>query len=150
MSETSKERVKDAAKKRRDYLQTILRLQLSAGVALSFAVVSALLSAYSLFLVFLLWSRGNPVGISYAFCLAIFLFIALGGWTVRQRNASHAKALPYVPPVREQLAALPAEAILVRGSDEPPTAPEEMLRAAHPGAAAPEQELLRSETRAAE
>ena len=37
--------------------------------------------------------------------------------------------IPYVPPVAEQIAALPAEDILVRGSDRPAATPEELLRA---------------------
>src|SRR5205085_193904 len=41
-----------------------------------------------------------------------------------------AKAIPYVPPVADHLEALPAEEILVRGSDQPVTAPEQLLSAA--------------------
>ena len=41
--------------------------------------------------------------------------------------------LAYVPPVAEQIAALPAEEILLRGSDQPAATPDELLRAAHEG-----------------
>ena len=53
------------------------------------------------------------------------------------------QSLPYVPPVHEQLTSLPAE-VLLRSSDEPGATPEELLRAARPGAADPAEELLRA------
>ena len=50
----------------------------------------------------------------------------------------------YAAPVHEQIAALPAEEILVRSSKQPTAAPEELLRAAHAGEVDSAQELLRA------
>jgi hypothetical protein len=53
--------------------------------------------------------------------------------------------LPYVPTVTEQIAALSADEILLRGSDEPAIGPEELLRAARAGTAEQAEELLRAD-----
>lgn len=54
-----------------------------------------------------------------------------------------AVTIAYAPPVAEQIAALPAEAILVRGSAQPVAALDGLLRAAAlPSETAPD-ELLR-------
>lgn len=49
----------------------------------------------------------------------------------------------YVPPVEEQLANLPLEDVLLRGSDQPVATPAELLRAARPGMKTEVEELLR-------
>jgi hypothetical protein len=56
-----------------------------------------------------------------------------------------ASAVLYVPPVAEQLAALPAEEILVRGSDQPAASPDELVRASASTEETPTSELLRAE-----
>lgn len=53
------------------------------------------------------------------------------------------RALAYVPPVAEQVSALPAKKILVRGSGALAALPNELLRANQPGPRAPE-DLLRA------
>ena len=65
-------------------------------------------------------------------------------------NGRTNQEIPYVPPVAEQTAALPAEDILLRGSDRPAANPAELLRAAHAGMAGPAGELLRSTDEAVE
>jgi len=55
------------------------------------------------------------------------------------------RALPYVPPVAEQVAKLPADAVLVRGSDRPSATPEELLRVASESNSRAGEELLRAE-----
>ena len=57
----------------------------------------------------------------------------------------HAKAIPYVASVRKQLANLPAEGILLRGSEQPVAATHELLRAAHEGEKMRPVDLLRAE-----
>jgi hypothetical protein len=47
----------------------------------------------------------------------------------------------------EQIAALPAEEILLRGSDEPVSAPEELLRAGWAATVEPAEALLRAESK---
>jgi hypothetical protein len=56
-----------------------------------------------------------------------------------------AKDLPYVPPVAEQLAALPANEILLRRSERPIVQRDEFLRAAQAGSTTVTKELLRAE-----
>lgn len=53
----------------------------------------------------------------------------------------------YVPPVREQIAVLPADEVLLRGSDHPAAAPEELLRAAQQVTETASEELLRAGSR---
>jgi hypothetical protein len=60
-------------------------------------------------------------------------------------SLKEARSLPYVPPVAEQISALPAEKILVRCSNEPTATPEELLRAAQARAEQPAEELLRAD-----
>lgn len=56
-----------------------------------------------------------------------------------------ATAIPYVPSVEEQLPNLPAEEVLLRGSQVAPVAPEELLRPAG-GQETAKDELLRATT----
>jgi hypothetical protein len=57
-----------------------------------------------------------------------------------------ADSIPYAPLVSEQIAALPAEEVLLRGSDQLAATPEELLRAASAGKMkTPSEELLRAE-----
>jgi len=53
------------------------------------------------------------------------------------------RSISYVPPAREQIAALPANEILVRGCDQPSARPEELLRAARNGMDGRADELMR-------
>ena len=55
----------------------------------------------------------------------------------------------HVPLVAEQLAALPAEEILLRGSYQPVAAPDELLRVAHDRAETEAEELVRAHGHAA-
>jgi hypothetical protein len=55
--------------------------------------------------------------------------------------------IAFVPPVHEQIAVLPAEVILLRGSEQPAPTPEELLRAARVGSETAKEELLRAENR---
>ena len=54
-----------------------------------------------------------------------------------------AASISYVPPVREQIAALSAEEVLVRASDPPTATPMELPRAAHEATQTAAEELLR-------
>lgn len=80
--------------------------------------------------------------------LAYFLMLDfLGGSTwlfarLWRSSATAANTLDYVPPVREQIAVLPADEVLLRGSDEPSATPEELLRAAHGGTVEAGEDLL--------
>lgn len=67
----------------------------------------------------------------------------LGGTMVAKAN-NRVVDTPVVSPVREQIAALPAEEILVRGANEPVAEPGELLRAARAGEGTQVAELLRA------
>ena len=82
------------------------------------------------------------------YLLALCFGLGISGMTLffallSRSSIREARTLPSLPP--EQIAALPADQILVRGSEEPATIPEELLRAATKGTAIPSQELLRAD-----
>ena len=86
----------------------------------------------------------------YPFLVPVaFGSFALGTGLLCRLSFKKTKALPYVPPVAEQLAALRAEEVLVRSSDEPAASADELLRAAREAAATDTDELLRAESRTA-
>src|SRR4051812_26784534 len=128
-NQTHKEPVKDLAKKRREYLlkrgETGTKGCGGLVLALSFG---------SLFLWILLSQFEAITSKSpwlYPACLIgipISYYLMSVGIRLRRRAADQAQAVTYVPSVRKQLAALPAEEILVRGSDQPAATPEELLR----------------------
>ena len=68
--------------------------------------------------------------------LSLVLYSVLMFFEIRLFAQAHrkAQAITYVPPIREQIATLPADAVLLRGSDEPVTPPYELLRSAGEGA----------------
>jgi len=74
--------------------------------------------------------------------LVIFALL-LAATRAGKRISEKRKSIPYVPPVAEQIAALPAENILLRGSNQPATAVGELLRAAKAGSDTEAEELPR-------
>ena len=70
--------------------------------------------------------------------------MAVAGGIVWRKSLEKWRSLPYVPPVREQIAALPSVEILLRASDEPIAASNELLRAANEGSTIASEELLRA------
>jgi hypothetical protein len=66
-------------------------------------------------------------------------------WTYRFMRQSRREevALLFVPPVREQIEALPLETLLLRGSYQPAITSNDLLRAAHNGPKTASEELLR-------
>src|SRR5207302_1455516 len=82
-----------------------------------------------------------PVGLGLALeMLLISVSTAVFGiWMLRTAS----KPLPYVPPIREQIPSLPADEILLRGSQVSPALPEELLRPAG-RQETPAQEMLRA------
>lgn len=110
-----------------------------------------ILSLFLLCLAIGLWSRlhdrdwlyGLPplfVGNILGLCSGAMMLIAWNiGRSVWRLERSHR-----LPPVAEQIAALPAETVLVRGSEQPPAQSSELLRAAQGWAETGAVELLRS------
>jgi hypothetical protein len=71
-----------------------------------------------------------------------FLCISVMLYRLSCSQSQRAASISYVPPVHEQIANLPADEVLVRGSGEP-AAPGELLRAAHDVVETQAEELLR-------
>ena len=142
----------DAAKKRREYLwrkglanSTILSVCLIGGVTVLGALLAIIIT------VTLLTSMGSPVrGLGLGAAIGVPALLMLKAIDTYRNQVRKARMIPYVPPVREQLAALPADKILVRGSDQPAAAPGELLRAARTGAETEAGELLRPNQRQTE
>ena len=142
----------DSAKKRREYLRkkaaALILLFISAMFGVLLLVVTAVVVSMARHglggsgLWIYIWAGFACLSLTV---LGVFLFY---GSVTMSRQAS---SLLYIPPVAEQIAALPAEAILVRGSDQPSAAPGELLRAARAGEMVDEAgELLRADQGAKE
>ena len=131
-----------AAKKRREYLRK--RAQLMFGCAVGGGVG---LFTLSLCAALFILSSGT-VYPTECFRLAwVFGFVAIACRFLWSHCAGKARSLVYVPPAAEQIAALPAAEILVRGSHQPAATPSELLRAARQGAETTDAgELLRAES----
>jgi hypothetical protein len=150
--------VQDLAKKRRDYLSKKSG-GLSFAYLLGFCAAAAGLITPLAFLGAMLYDNcmegedgvPAPTGIDkltdeYPMLVpAAFGVFALGGGLLSSFTFKKTKSLPYVPPVDEQIAALRAEEILLRASDEPSATPDELLRAASSAIAEPAEELLRAD-----
>jgi len=147
--------VRDREKKRRQYLRRLGEAYISAAIAgalfvptllITIASVIATISCAVLFVFHLCMRDGSadywlsflmPFGGS-AFVVGLFTCALWSALKYAKREVS----IPYVPPVTAST--LPAEDILVRGADEPPTAHGEVLvRAARHGQETPKEELLR-------
>jgi hypothetical protein len=109
----------------------------SVAVYLPLSVITQVTSAQMLY-----WYFGT---------LPLFTGLGLAVSTIAFRlfqatlsSIKEVRALPYVPPVQEHLAALPAEEVLLRGAEQPAAAPEQLLRAAHKGDRTETAELLRA------
>jgi len=152
MSNQTHRKLADLAKKRRENLMKKSRantmlcvgfiLLLLFGVSTLFFGMATLYSLQSLTM-----SISSPltaiisaIGMT-AFCCPLAYFF---GIRIMKKAGNDMAELRYVPPVRDQLAALPAEEILVRGSGQPAATPEELLRAARAGTADAREELLRA------
>jgi len=135
----------DAAKRRREYLGK------KAGISLGGTCLRGVCALLGIISLVLASAAGQNVGWSIAgvvcftaLSLAV-LGVAIFFWRLSSSCFKELSMMPYVPPVAEQIAALPAEAILVRGSDQPASAPSELLRAARAGETTDEAgELVRA------
>ena len=139
-------RIEGAAKKRRDYVLY------KAGAGAAICVGLFLFLVFGLLTLAVGWTALAlllaPISEFQAFlgCLGVTgvtgAVTCLCLHTVLKTHNKSAGAL-YIPPVAEQLAALPARQILVRGSDRPAAAPWELVRAANYVKPAKPEELLR-------
>jgi len=136
----------DVVKKRREYLWLKTETHGLSFFGSAIAAVSVLASAAMIYLgLRLLLNAGVSADLLFClFFLSMTLSLGVLGVWLWRPSSKRANALAYVPPVAEQIAAMPAEEILVRGSEEPSAAPGELLRAARTGAETEAGELVRA------
>ena len=87
--------------------------------------------------------EGHLAGIPWLVGAAFFVGVAYAGGIMAVRAKEREESLLYVPSVHEQVANLPTNEVLLRGSDRPQASQRELLRAANEVAAARSEELLR-------
>ena len=151
MNQRYHDSLEDRARRRRQYLleKTTASTLAVVGccIAFVFALVAVFFAVPFLFLLFLSINMGGVdlmFAAVYVFGLLALAGIAVLGGRLYSSSEQKARFMPYVPPVDEQIAALPAESILLRGSAVPTASPEELLRAARPGTVGASEELLRA------
>src|SRR6266568_4730820 len=114
MNQTHTNPLKEARKKRHEYLMKLAAIRSLGIIGASLAVICGIALLAALCLTF--WfSKGSLELVFYLGFPAGYAVIALLGFHLPSYCKRRSRALPYVPPVAQQLAALPAEEILVRG-----------------------------------
>ncbi len=119
----------DPAAARRDYL--LAKRTVYASIPISVAVTLAVLGGCGVIINGLRTEREEKEVATaiLMLCLPAAAIIAYIGWRSVRRKVAEIAAMPYVPPGHEQIAALPAEEVLVRGSDAPVAGSEELVKA---------------------
>ena len=140
-NQTRKELVKDLARKRREYLKHVAFANVKAGLWLLGAVGIFAYVVFSIVNEWHVWASIWPTVILLVFGFLMILLLSILGSVIMRYDES----VPRVPPVAEQLASLRAHEILVRSSDQPAAAAEELLRAAQAGKETGSEELLRAQ-----
>jgi len=153
MCEISKQPKCPAELKRRDYLRKKSAANVLAWsigcVTVCLALLATFIGIPLTFVAVVLFVRNGFPALSN-FVIAGFVAVAslcgLATLSSRLYGALDQKSrfIPYVPPVRDQIAALPAGEVLLRGSDSPPSPQDELLRAAHISSEIGSDQLLRS------
>ena len=147
MNTTCRIAMEYGAKKRREYVRdvTLSRAMLFLGVTIivSWGVVlylvlgnQALFDAVNGY--WALFSLGVPVTLG---CLGIVGALGIWLWL---SSLARLHSLNYVPSIREQIASLPAEEVLLRGSSRPVALAGELLREVDDGVPADAMKLLRT------
>ena len=147
--------MKDKAQKRREYLLAQAGTGTVGCVGVGLTVIFGLLTAISLVSVIgtAAWcfqpgpDGAFPAIAAFVVCLLMLVFFAsitfFCIWMVSVA-ADDSRSRAYVPPVREQIAALPAEEVLLRGADQPVAATEDLVRPVQAVMETDADELLRS------
>jgi hypothetical protein len=147
MSEPPRRQLRDVERRRRDYVVKKPWFGVTALFLISICSGFGLCGAYLAYSIFFSSQGADLPWTLPAYLLAIPAAFVLGGAFVARHCVKKATAIPYVPPVREQLAWLPADEVLLRGSDEPAATADELLRAAAHATETPAEELLRATER---
>jgi len=144
MSNQTHREPEDLARKRREYLKhkAAANFQRTFGIACTIAALFG-----GLYALWLLVPMSDAALQELLVRVVLFVAAVIFMWGVSQVDLADRKdrRFPYVPPVAEQIAALPADEILVRGSAQPASTAEELLRAAQRGTAEPVEELLKAD-----
>ena len=138
-------------KKRRAYLWTKEKAysnMIKGGLAFAFGVFASLVCLYGIYGSYWDELHDPPITedcqqqmIDFTACMLVFGLLAWSGW-MTAKEGKQALKVPYVPPVTADT--LPAEEILVRGSQEPTQEQSRvLLRGTYSRTGTGEQELLR-------
>lgn len=147
-------KIEDRTRKRRDYLFRKARANtLAYGVGCATVCLTLFAAAIGIPLLFFTVGvavyGGDGRLATVVFGLFVLLALVSGaaycGSRLYQQCDRNARFIPYVPPVREQIADLPADEVLLRGADLPTAAVGELLRPAREGEVTASEELLRAE-----
>jgi len=142
MSSQTPREPEDLARKRREYLKhkAAANFQRTFGIACTIAALFG-----GLYALWLLVPMSDAALQELLVRVVLFVAAVIFMLGVSQVDLAERKErrFPYVPPVAEQIAALPAEDILLRGSDQPAATTDELLRAAQAGTTHEAVELLR-------
>jgi hypothetical protein len=132
----------DPAAGRRRYVHSMARTFASASIGCVLVIVGAFAPPYGLWISL---ARHNLESLLPSI-LSFLPFCALACYGVKMvtRAKEQRQLLAYVPAVRDQLAVMPAESLLVRSAERPDPLPEEMLRACASDGHPPAHELVRA------
>jgi hypothetical protein len=133
--------VPDRKKLRRDYLRKKRRL--NALQIVGFCILlPCILAPIAIAIGLLAWYRFSAVAsLSTLAALGCWLLLVRKGWRALLEVERRERTLPYVPPVT--LNTLPANEVLVRGSQQPATPHKEVLLRPAQGGETPADQLLR-------
>lgn len=149
MKQAQRVAMEDGAEKRRKYLQTIVEAKTLGCIGWIFMVgfgLPTLLLAAGSVVSGILGHDITPTIVGLVLALFLGGMAYLGFHCIGNANKMADDNL-YVPPIREQIANLPSNQILLRGSEQPAALPGELMRAVHAGDSNSEEELLRAESR---
>lgn len=136
-------KVPDRAKMRREYVaaKTHASMQMLIGGIFMFVCGASAVAGVAGMVILAADSEWLEAVCAFGFLIICVVLTVLGG-LLFQQGCEMKDSISYVPPIHEQLPALPAKEVLLGGSDSPPAAPEELLR---PAACqeTPAEELLR-------
>ena len=143
MNRTHGRQIERAKKLRQEYLGK------KAGAALFGAAMAAIALVIGVAALVLISAVVQNIGFSitnmafFAFLVALTSAAAVYVSRISSASFKEARTLTYVPPVREKIADLPDDEILLRGTDRPVAAPGDLLRAAREGSETGSEVLLR-------
>lgn len=139
--------MQDPVAKRRTYLlakaetgsMSCIGLCLTLGFGL-LAIAAIFGAVAALFAIPLIGPGPALIGLMVS---AVTGYLAYIGYQAMRTAARRSDEIVYVPPVREQVAALPADEVLLRGADQPASGPADLLRVAYTVNATGSDELVR-------